>query len=83
MKGVPERILEELAAKALHLTEFDGDVFREKVKEIFIPEANKVRIILKSGKEKEYSWQDRSRSESWTAEMRAEVSRKNRERNRK
>lgn len=81
MKGVPERILEELAAKALHLAKFDGDIFREKVKEIIIPEANKVRIVLKNGKEKEYSWQDRSRSESWTAEMRAEVSRKNKERN--
>ena len=66
MKGVPERILEELAIKALHFTEFDSDIFREKVREIIIPEANKVRIVLKSGKEKEYSWQDRSRSESWT-----------------
>ena len=83
MKGVPERILEELVARALHLAEFDGDVFREKAKEIIIPEANKVRIILKSGKEKEYSWQDRSRSESWTAEMRAEAARKSRERNKK
>ena len=81
MIGVPERILEELAAKALHLAKFDGDIFREKVKEIIISEANNVRIVLKNGKEKEYSWQDRSRSESWTAEMRAEVSRKNKERN--
>jgi len=68
---------------ALHLAEFDGDVFREKAKEIIIPEANKVRIILKNAKEKEYSWQDRSRSESWTAEMRAEAARKSRERNKK
>ena len=54
MKGVPERILEELTIKALHLTEFDSDIFREKVKEIIIPEANKVRMILTNGKENEY-----------------------------
>ena len=83
MKGVPERILEELAVKALLLTEFDSDIFREKVKEIIIPEANKVRIILRNGKEKEYSWQDRSRSESWTAEMRAKAARKTLERYKK
>ncbi|MGB4018777.1 MAG: recombinase family protein [Syntrophomonadaceae bacterium] len=83
MKGVPERILEELTIKALHLTEFDSDIFREKVKEIIIPEANKVRMILTNGKENEYSWQDRSRSESWTAEMRAEAARKNLERYKK
>ena len=75
--------MEELAARALHLEEFDSDVFREKVREIIIPEANKVRIILKSGKEKEYSWQDRSRSESWTAEMRANAARKTLERYKK
>lgn len=83
MKGVPERILEELAVKALLLTEFDSDIFREKVKEIIIPEANKVRIILRNGKEKEYRWQDRSRSESWTAKMRAKAARKTLERYKK
>ena len=83
MKGVPERILEELVIKALQLDAFDSDIFQEKVKEIMIPEANKVRIILKNGKEKEYSWQDRSRSESWTDEMRAKAARKTRERYRK
>lgn len=75
--------MEELAVKALLLTEFDSDIFREKVKEIIIPEANKVRIILRNGKEKEYSWQDRSRSESWTAEMRAKATRKTLERYKK
>ena len=54
-----------------------------KVREIIIPEANKVRIIFRSGKEKEYSWQDRSRSESWTAEMRAKAARKTLERYKK
>ena len=83
MKGVPERILEKLVARALSIDEFDADIFLEKVREIVISEANKVRIILKNGKEKEYSWQDRSRSESWTAEMRAKAARKTLERYKK
>lgn len=83
MKGVPERILEKLVAETLNLDEFNSDIFREKVKEIVIPKANKVKMILKNGNEKEYSWQDRSRSESWTKDMREEVSRKNKERCRK
>jgi DNA invertase Pin-like site-specific DNA recombinase len=60
-KQVPEEILETLAA------EFGG---MESIAEIRVPEANQLVFVLTDGSNHERMWQDRSRSESWTAEMR-------------
>jgi len=83
MKGVPERVLEGLVAEALNMEQFDASAFSEQIKEIIVPEANRVTIVFRNGKEKHFTWQDRSRSESWTPEMRARVSQQNYNRRKK
>lgn len=80
MKGIPEETLEDLCVEVLQLTQFDPDEAKEQIQEIVIPGANEVLFRLKDGTTVLKTWQDRSRSESWTPEMRAEVGRRNRER---
>jgi hypothetical protein len=80
MKGIPEETLESLCCDALGIPEFDTNTFIESVIRINITGDNELTFLLKDGSEIHKTWKDRSRSESWTPEMRAEVSRKNRER---
>ncbi len=80
MKGIPEVTLEALCCDVLETPEFDTNTFRECVERIKITGDNELTFLLKDGNEIHKTWKDRSRSESWTPEMRAEVSRKNRER---
>ena len=58
-KQIPEDILIELVPAD----------FRE----ILVPEQNKIIIILNDGTQIEKTWQYKSRSESWTDEMRQEA----------
>lgn len=55
-KQIPENVLTELVPKDF--------------KEIIVPEQNKIIIILNDGSKIEKTWQYKSRSESWTDEMR-------------
>ena len=80
MKGIPEETLEALCCDVLGIPEFNTNAFRECVEQINITGNNELIFCLKDGNEIHKTWKDRSRSESWTPEMRAEVSRKNRER---
>ena len=80
MKGIPEETLESLCCDVLGISEFDANTFRECVERINITGDNELTFLLKDGREIQKTWKDRSRSESWTPEMRAEVGRKNRER---
>ena len=69
-KQIPESILYELTNDALGLDAFDADVFKAAIKEIRVPAFNHVVFVFNDGHEVERVWQDRSRSESWTDEMR-------------
>jgi hypothetical protein len=59
-KQIPEEIL-------LALTEELGGA--EKIQKVLIPEPNKIVFTLADGSSVERVWQDRSRRESWTDEM--------------
>ena len=72
-KKIPEEILYSEAAHALGLASFDPQQFEERVKEIRVPEFNKLVFIFKDGRRDERQWDDLSRSRSWTPEMRAEA----------
>ena len=73
-KQIPEDILMSHTACVLGLDEFDPDVFLEKVQEIQVPCFNHLVFVLKDGSVVEREWQDKSRSASWTVEMRQKVS---------
>ena len=62
-KQVPEEILEEITA----------DIDLEQITEIVADDGNRLLLRFSDGSETERIWRDRSRSESWTDEMRNEA----------
>ena len=69
-KQIPERILETTTAEALGLEAFDAEIFKEQIERIDVPGANRLVFVFRDGHTVERIWKDRSRSESWTPEMR-------------
>ena len=72
-KQIPEDILMEVTASALDTGEFDAELFRETVQEIRVPAFNRLVFVMKDGTKVECEWHDKSRSRSWTDEMRAQA----------
>ena len=73
-KAVPEPTLIALAEKNAH---------RGKITAVTVAQENHLTFRFADGSECEEIWQDRSRSESWTADMRAAVGKKTKERRHK
>lgn len=61
------------SAEVLGLAEFDQGIFNERVQEIQVAGSNKLIFVFRDGHTTEKVWQDRSRSESWTEDMRQEA----------
>lgn len=72
-KQIPENTLESLIAEVTDNC--------EEIERIEILPDNLVRFILKGGQTAEQKWQDRSRRESWTDEMKEKARQKQLERN--
>ncbi len=79
-KQIPENTLYSVCCEVLGIDEFDEDTFKEKIQQIIIPAPNKIAFVFHSGDTKTVEWQDRSRSESWTAEMRLQAGKISKER---
>jgi len=75
-KQAPEETLMAVAAEVLGLAAFDETVFKNSISEIRIPGGNRLVFVFSDGATVERVWQDRSRRESWTEEMR-EAARQN------
>lgn len=78
-KMIPENTLISVICEVLGISEFDADIFEKQIEKILVPEPNKLTFIFTDGQQISTHWQDRSRSESWTDEMKekaAEHSRK-------
>ena len=68
-KRIPEDILKEKCAEVLGLVEYDPDVLTAKVAAIRVPEDGILVFVFKDGTEQTVRWENRSRKESWTDEM--------------
>ena len=68
-KQTPEETLRSLTREALGVPEITEENIRA-LAEIQIPCPNHILFVFKDGHETERVWQDRSRAESWTDEMR-------------
>lgn len=68
-KQIPEDTLIKACTEVLDLPAFDEAVFCKSVSIITVCTGNRLVFHFVDGSEKEYIWQDRSRSESWTDEM--------------
>ncbi len=72
-KQIPEAILHDAAARALGLSNFDEDVFNKMVVSIKTPENGVIIFSLQDGHEITIEWQNKSRRDSWTPEMREQA----------
>lgn len=77
---IPEETLKKCIAETLGGKTFTEVVFKSTVDMIIAEPGNRLRFMMTDGTEKEIVWQDRSRSESWTEEMREAVRQKQFER---
>lgn len=78
-KQVPEETLKKVTAEALGTEEFDL-VSLERVDSILVCNGNRLVFRLKDGTELSCQWKDRSRSQSWTPEMKEAARQKSLER---
>ncbi len=69
-KVIPEETLKNCIAEFLGENTFTEDGFTSAVSHIIAEPENRLRLVMNDGTEKEIIWKDRSRSESWTDEMR-------------
>lgn len=81
-KQIPEPTLMKATAEVLGSDGFDEAIFAEKITEIRVPGANALEFVFTDGRVIEKTWLDRSRSESWTDEMRETARQKSIERSR-
>lgn len=68
-KQVPETILYEKTNKLLGMKEYDEVLFHEKILKIVAKNDKTLTYIFRDGKTKEVKWDYKSRSHSWTKEM--------------
>ena len=75
-RQVRESILEECAAQALGLPAFDAVAFEDRVDHITVCDKQKLVFSFRDGTTEEITWQEPSRADSWTPEMRARAAEK-------
>lgn len=80
-KVIPEETLKRVAAEILKTDEFSDEAFETQICTIEAHPGNLLRFIFTDDSTTDYVWKDRSRSESWTDEMKAAAGRKTKERN--
>ncbi len=82
-KQIPEDTLYKACCEVLQLDEFNNEIFQKQIKQILVPEPNLLTFIFHDGHKETIHWADRSRSESWTPEMREKAAQTTRERSKK
>ncbi len=81
-KKIPEITLVELTLKALGIPEFNIALFDKEIDHIVAQYPNDIVFVFRDGHTCEYTWEDRSRAESWTEEMKKSAGDKTRSRKR-
>lgn len=79
-KQIPEETLCQVAAEVLGLDTFSEDAFLGKITAVRVEKDNTLVFCLTDGTKTVKRWQDRSRSESWTEDMKEAARKKDRER---
>jgi len=80
IKPIPEEVLKQLSAEVLGLDQYDPVAFSENVSSIYVPQNGTVEFVIKDGSRISRTWKYRSRSESWTSDMKAKARMKRKER---
>ena len=69
-KRIPEDILKQKCGEVMGLPAYDVERFRETVSSITVPDDGVLVFTFRDGTERTVTWENRSRRESWTPEMR-------------
>ena len=82
-KQLPEDKLINACCEVLGISVFDDTLLKSAISQIIVPKPNQLKFLFYEGIERTIIWHDRSRSESWTPEMKAVAGQKTRERSKK
>ena len=72
-KAIPEETLNEITSQVLGVDELTDDLVQDRIDYIEAFNENRLVYHFKNGKNEEIYWQDRSRSKSWTPEMKEQA----------
>lgn len=75
-KALPEETLIKAVCDVLETDSFDEEFLREKIDYIEPCSGNMIHFHMRDGSSRKYTWKDRSRSASWTIEMKEAARRK-------
>jgi len=78
-KRIPEDILKSKCAEALGLAEYNAAVFKAKIVAITVPDDGILVFNFKDGSERTLTWENPSRRDSWTDEMKRSAKEKAKE----
>lgn len=77
-KQIPENTLISVCCEVFGISEFDTNIFENQIAKILVPAPNELIFIFHDGNQISANWKDRSRSESWTNEMKQQASERSR-----
>ena len=66
---IPEKILIEKTSEVLGTADWDRETLLSSISEIWVPEHNLLMYVFRDGHTEEVAWQNPSRRESWSDEM--------------
>jgi len=75
-KQVPHNIIVEASKHILSMDQYDEAYFNSKVKAIIVMPNRALQFQMKDGTSKDYKWKEKSRSASWTPEMKEKASKR-------
>ncbi len=75
-KKIPDETLKNTICHMQGWKQYDNDLFHRLVDYMVAEDKNEIAFYFHDGQVKNETWKDRSRSESWTPEMRAKVGEK-------
>ena len=75
-RRIPEEVIISTSVELLGTNEFVEDVFTAKIETIIVQNENLLQFVFKDGHTEERIWQNRSRSQSWTNEMKEQARQK-------
>lgn len=79
-KKIPETTLQAVCTDVLGIDDYNSTAFDTLIDHIEVPGDNHLRFVFKNGRIEERTWADRSRRDSWTAEMKQTAAERTRQR---
>lgn len=79
-KKIPETTLQAVCASVLGIDDYNSTAFDTLIDHIEVPGDNHLQFVFKNGRIEERTWADRSRRDSWTAEMKQTAAERTRQR---